>query len=345
MFNLSKIDFMNKIEWAESLRVIATISVILLHTAAPGVVSLGSIDFFDWNIANAFDSAVRFCVPVFVMITGTFLLNKDYEIKDLLTNKLFKIFIPFLFYSLIYIIYTYGWRRIFNLDIADLPIHILRSLVNGSYYHLWYIYMLFGLYLITPIIRVYTKNATKDNLKYFLILWFIFNSIYTYSLNSYIPNLQISLFFNYTGFYILGYYLSKHNTFTALQGLSMYLVGTAITIGGMYYYAIKENRLNEMFYSYQSLNVMLQSIGVYVLVFKTDIKNIVLKKSVNLLSAHSFTIYLIHALLLTVMVKRGLTWNFINPVIGIVTSTIVCLLLSLLISIVIKKIPFIRRYL
>lgn len=336
---------MNKIEWAESLRAIATISVILVHASAPGVSSLGSTDFFDWNIANALDSAVRFCVPIFVMITGTFLLNKDYEIKDLLINKLFKIFIPFLFFSLIYIVYTYDWRRIYNLDLADLPGHTHRSLLNGSYYHLWYIYMLFGLYLITPIIRVYTKNATKENLKYFLFLWFIFNSVYSYSLNNYIPNFQISLFSGYTGFYILGYYLSKYNTFTRKQGLLLYLTGTIITISGMYYYAVKENRLNEMFYTYQSINVMLQSIGVYVIIFKTNIHNTLLKKAVNLISVHSLTIYLIHALILTMMIKRGLTWNFINPFVGILTSTIVCLLLSLLVSMVIKKIPVVNRYL
>ena len=205
--------------------------------------------------------------------------------------------------------------------------------------------MLFGLYLITPIIRVYTKNATKENLKYFLILWFIFNSIYSYSLNSYIPNFQISLFSNYTGFYILGYYLSKYNTFTRKQGLLLYLSGTILTISGMYYYAVKENRLNEMFYTYQSINVMLQSIGVYVIIFKTNIHNALLKKAVNLISVHSFTIYLVHALILTMMTKRGLTWNFINPFVGILTSTIVCLLLSLLVSMVIKKIPVVNRYL
>ncbi|MCO6148339.1 acyltransferase [Flavobacterium sp. NRK1] len=336
---------MNKIEWVDTLRVIATISVILLHVAAPGVVSLGTIEMYDWNVANIFDSSVRFCVPVFVMITGIFLLNKDYDIKDFVTNKLFKIIIPFLFFSIIYILYTYGIQRIYNFDLKDLPSYALKSIVHGSYYHLWYIYMLIGLYLITPILRIYTKNATKNNLKYFLILWFIFNSVNNYSLNSYFPNFQISIFANYTGFYILGFYLSKYNTITFIQGLILYISGTIITIAGTYYFAVKDNYFNEMFYSYQSFNIILQSIGIYIIIFKSDIRNKLVKTTVNLLSKHSFNIYLIHALILSLLITYGMTWDFISPTIGILTSTIVCLLLSLLTSVIIKSIPGLNKYL
>lgn len=334
---------MNRIEWVENLRVIATIAVIILHVAGPGVASVGAIDMNDWNIVNIFDSSVRFCVPVFVMITGTFLLNKDYEIKDFLTNKALKIIVPFLFFSFVYIVYNYGLNRIYSLDLKEFPQFALNSLISGSSYHLWYIYMLIGLYLMTPILRVYTKNATKDNLRYYLILWFAFSTLASYSLNIYLPNFQIPLFLNYTGFYILGYYLSKFNTITPKQGLLLYLTGTALTIGGTWYYAARQNIFNEMFYGYLSLNVIMQSVGIYAMVYKSQIDNSLLKKAVALISVHSFNIYLVHVLVLNEM--HTITWNYINPLAGILLRSTVCLLISLLISIILKKIPGVNKLL
>ncbi len=84
------------------LRILATFSVIVIHVSGPMVVKFGEISFFDWNVANFFDSISRYSVPMFFMISGTLLLAKDYELKNFLKRRFGKILPPFLIWSLIY---------------------------------------------------------------------------------------------------------------------------------------------------------------------------------------------------------------------------------------------------
>lgn len=65
-----------KKEWIDYLRVIATVSVIFLHVSAEIPTLYKKIPDDIWWIGNFFDGAVRFCVPLFLMISGALLLGK-----------------------------------------------------------------------------------------------------------------------------------------------------------------------------------------------------------------------------------------------------------------------------
>ncbi len=66
------------------LRVITIYSVVLLHTTAPLLYLFNVIPTYEWITGDAFGSLVRWCVPIFFMLSGTFLLdpNKNETIKD-----------------------------------------------------------------------------------------------------------------------------------------------------------------------------------------------------------------------------------------------------------------------
>ena len=101
---MNKDDSIKNLEWIVSLRVLATISVIVLHVAAGITYQYGRVSNFDWWIANIYDSTVRFCVPIFLMITGTVVLNKPFEsTREYLKKMFLRILLPFLFWSIIYI--------------------------------------------------------------------------------------------------------------------------------------------------------------------------------------------------------------------------------------------------
>ena len=59
------------------LRVLATFSVIVIHVSGPLVVKFGDISLFDWHVANFFDSISRYAIPMFFIISGALLLDKD----------------------------------------------------------------------------------------------------------------------------------------------------------------------------------------------------------------------------------------------------------------------------
>ena len=52
----------------------------------------------------------------------------------------------------------------------DAFIH-LQGVLNGPYYHFWFLYLIVGLYLLTPVLRVILAHAKRSLLKYSLLLW------------------------------------------------------------------------------------------------------------------------------------------------------------------------------
>ena len=163
----------DNIEWINSLRLIALYAVIVLHATAPLLAEQGKISTFNWWTADVFNALVRFAVPVFVMITGALLLPKDYEIAGFLKKRLGRVVIPFLFWSLVYVWYSwYNEELVFTKDAwVDIKM-VLHLLKYGSSYHLWYVYMLIGLYFFIPVLSKFVKHATENEILYYLLVWF-----------------------------------------------------------------------------------------------------------------------------------------------------------------------------
>src|SRR5271154_6044285 len=135
------------IDWISNLRLIALYAVIILHSASPLLEHYDKVPAADWWQADFFNALVRFAVPVFVMITGALLLHREYEVGDFFKKRLSRVITPFLFWSLVYIAYSwYNDEIAFDADAWTNTKQVLHLLKYGSSYHLWYVYMLIGLY-------------------------------------------------------------------------------------------------------------------------------------------------------------------------------------------------------
>ncbi|EMH1199379.1 acyltransferase family protein [Serratia marcescens] len=62
--------------WLNNARIIAILAVVLLHVSSR-VITWSELGSNDWWYANLYDSLVRWCVPVFVMISGALLLAPE----------------------------------------------------------------------------------------------------------------------------------------------------------------------------------------------------------------------------------------------------------------------------
>ncbi|MFC1566033.1 acyltransferase family protein [Candidatus Neomarinimicrobiota bacterium] len=84
----------------------------------------------------------------------------------------------------------------------------MNSIINTSaYYHLWFIYALFGVYLSIPIIRIFIQNADKNTFYYFVLLWFFMESVMSLIEKTTGLERQVD-FIIFTGFicyFVLGY--------------------------------------------------------------------------------------------------------------------------------------------
>jgi surface polysaccharide O-acyltransferase-like enzyme len=335
----------NKLIWTNNLRVFATISVILLHVAGQILIQYGKVSDFVWWTGNLYDSAVRFCVPVFVMLTGALLLPKAYEIGAFLKKRFLRIILPFLFWSIVYIIFTYYVKlspnhEMSTLEIITWSLDLLRS---GTSPHLWYIYMIIGIYLITPIISKWAQNCKENEIIYFLIIWLAALILNQPILERYITDIDVSYFSDFIGYLVLGYYLSvktfKYSKPTINRAaILLILIGVIITIAGTYYLTNRDGKFNQYFYGYMTLNTVMVSAGIF-LFFKNS-NNAKSSKIIDFISKYSYGIYLVHVLVLFYLSKIGIDFSFMNPIFSIPLVTLLCLALSTLIIYGINKLPY-----
>ena len=89
--------------YADLLRVIATFAIVILHVSGSNWHNV-PVSGFEWKVFNFYDSMARFSVPVFVMISGMFLLDnkKSLTLKKLYSKNILRIVTSFIF-GLLYI--------------------------------------------------------------------------------------------------------------------------------------------------------------------------------------------------------------------------------------------------
>lgn len=336
-------------EWINNLKVISIFAVIVLHTASPLLMDFKKAYPGNWLIADFYNALVRFAVPVFVMISGALLLHREYELGDFLKRRFSRIVWPFLFWSLIYIGYSwYNEDIAFSSDGWDNIRIILHQLKYGAYYHLWYVYMLIGLYLFIPVISKFVRNATEKEIRYFLLIWFtvmIFSQPY---LSRYQPQIDIHYFTGYLGYLVLGHYLAfktlPKKGLKAPLIIYFFLCLAGITIG-TYLLSVNSKSLSTLMYEPLGPFIVLFSSGIFLLarvtVFKLPES---LVKVRDLAGRLSLGIYLCHALFLTLLDGENINYKLCNPVLSIPITALSCFLLSFLLIFIISKIPFIGKY-
>jgi surface polysaccharide O-acyltransferase-like enzyme len=335
-----------EISWADNLRAISTFCVIILHTSSTILYQYGTISNSYWWTGNIFDSAVRFCVPMFLMLTGVLLLPKDYTLKYFLKNRFLKIILPFAFWSLIYIIYNLRLEIVYEQKMTTEIFFkwFLSQIKLGASPHFWYVYMIIGIYLFIPIISKWIRNSNEKEILYFLLIWaFILFFKEPYIMNFKI-NIDITYFTGYIGYPVLGYYLSNKvwDKKVKLRTISIVLIviGILITAHGTYFGSKETGKFYEGFYGYLTPNVLLIAVGVFLFFKNTSITKSPLLSLIRFICKYSYGIYLVHILILTLLNRIGISNILIHPIIAIPATALLCLMFSSGVIYCINKIPF-----
>lgn len=338
----------NRIIYLDLLKIFSIFSMIVIHVSASFWVKT-SVFEFNWHIYNIYDSLVRFCVPVFFMISGVLLLEprKKYSLYEIFNRYIIKTVRVFLIWSFIYALISKNANTEFS--------EFLYFVITG-HFHLWYLYALVGIYLILPFLRNIAQN--KVLLEYFLILSFIFTIMLTFlKANAQTAELftileQKSEFYfayGYTGYFLLGYYLNKIEFTPKLRKL-IYVLGIIsvfITIIATAFLSIKARKGIDTYYSYFMPNVYFVAVAVFIF-FKRMFSKIQLSsntsQTVNLLANLSLGAYLSHDLVNIAFNKIGLTASLFNPILSVPIISILVFIISYLIAYLISKIPILNKY-
>lgn len=331
-----------RVVYLDLLRILATLAVIYLH-----VVSDEFHDFsFSWNwyCALTTDSLVRWCVPVFVMISGALFLDqrKSVSYTDILTKYVYRLLFVYVFWTIVYFLLIDN-REGFSL------MQSLKRLLQ-SHFHLWFLPMLAGVYLLIPLMRKIVLD--RKLLFYILVIWavYVHYSFYpftaAYKLVDHFSSLfTMNMVIGFCGYFMLGYYLSQHD-FRNKQKVLVYVVGIIaflFTIGGSYYFSRRYGEGNERCFSYLSLHVAAAAVFVFVLVKGIAPKcGTLILRFVEFVRKDLFGIYLIHALWLPVINTYPIR-HCCNVLVTMPIISIVIFILSLIATKLIRQIPVLRQ--
>ena len=157
---------MDREKWIDWMRVAACLMVMVVHSTEPfylGGEGSRILTEGDAYWASFFDSFVRACVPLFVVASSYLQFPLHYSTGEFLRRRALRVLVPFLCWS---IVYALAWGE---------PVDNLRSLLLNFNYaagHLWFVYMLVGIYLLMPMLSPWAERVGKRELRFYLLLCF-----------------------------------------------------------------------------------------------------------------------------------------------------------------------------
>ena len=319
------------IVWLDVVRFVAMFTVVCCHCTDPFNFYPGTAPNIDeiklWGAI--YGALLRPCVPLFVMITGALLLPVRGEVSVFYKKRIPRVLWPFLIWSVIYNLFPwitgllgikpeiildffpYSGEEVMRQSLAISLDYIAQIPFNFSIVdvHMWYIYLLIGLYLYLPVFSAWVEKASDKAKLWFLGAWAVtlllpyynqFVAQYLWGTCSWNAFGMFYYFAGFNGYLLLGHYLRNLDwTLGKILaiGLPMFVIGYAVTFFGFRYItALPEysDEMLELFFTYCSLNVVMMTIPVFMLCKKVNFRSEGIKKALANLTLCGFGIYMIH---------------------------------------------------
>lgn len=348
----------DRILFADILRIVTIFAVVVFHVTTNRWFIAFETSPGEWHIINIFVAGLRWCVPVFFMLSGMIFLDPDYNVtfRKLYTKTIPRILCALVFWSIAY--RTLSPITAHLLDIKQITTddfhRIYEEIFLGTpWHHLWFLYPLLAMYILTPLLRIFTAHAKKEHYIYFLILYFIFGSIIP-TLNARLQiNISFSIneLFSYTGYFIAGYFFYKFDL-TKIETRTLYILGIIALIGTYVIStatALKYGGPATQFFDRTGPNTMLTSFFIFVFV-----KNLVNKspkimtlknnKHIILLANCGLGIYLVHDFFNVILNLLDIHTGTFPAILSIPVISIIVYLASLGTVLIIRKIPVLNKW-
>lgn len=330
------------------IRAGACIAIIVLHVFASAVIIYGEeLDILPYAISRGIANCLMWAVPCFVMTTGALLLNESKELsyKKIYGKYMVRIILAVIVFCLIFRLFDMVMNRE-DVSVVVVIDGFYKIYTGTSWSHMWYLYMLVGLYLLLPFYRKIAKYSDRWEIKFLLSIYFIFISLLPLTgMLELKSGFYIHVSTIYPLYLFCGYAI--HKKFFEINKLTSVLLILLSTEGIFLLTIIRWKysvEVMEQLWSYSSILVVMQAVGVFTLMVRT--KGNVWKlawKILNKIDDCSFGIYLIHM----IFVRLVLRYMEYNPYEGIVPLNFILLICGILavsyvITWVMKKVPGIR---
>jgi surface polysaccharide O-acyltransferase-like enzyme len=344
-----------RILYVDVVRAYAILLVVVSHVFAPVSAGLNEYPPGMWWFFNLLNSVSRLCVPLFVMISGKLLLGSSREEPYLagLGRRFAKIVPAFFIWSMIYACY--------EARMAGSPISLTGSfaefLQGPTEFHLWFMYMILGVYLIAPFLRRFVRAAAPAEIKILLIFWLGYLTL-GFFVPAYASSGPAATLLGYGGYFVLGYYLDQEGVFSGkireLLGVSLAIV----LVNAVATYRLTTDQggaLNQTYYGGLAPLVAVYAGCFFLILKKIDYEKLFFsrpaaRRGVTYLSLDSYNLYLIHVFFIWLFTKGNLGFVISEktggtPLVGVPLTVAMVLAGSLGLSYLLQKIPFLSKVL
>lgn len=308
--------------YANYIRAIAACAVVQMHSIGVYLYQYNPATPMDVNFitSDIFYGHLRWATPFFIMISGALLLRPTREAEPLrlfLGKRLRRVLVPFAFWGTVYALYLFRGELYFGTGpswgrVVDVIFY------QDIYFHLWFIPMIAGLYILTPVLRVFTRTATRAEVEYYLALILFFNA-----LHHFLPGVFIVkhfAWFGYVGYYLLGYYLSAFPIAWSWKRIAypLALLMPLLTAYGTWWLTVHQGTYNETLFVYASPNVLLMTAALFLFLKDFDWDTFSnryprVHKAVLYMAEVSYGVYFVHPIILDVLKNGYILGLQINP--------------------------------
>lgn len=207
--------------YLELLRIFAILCVIFNHTDGFFAYYSSTQNGITWLYSAVLSVICRVGVPLFFMISGAVLLDKEESLKELFRKRILRIGIVLLLFSLVQYAVAIFRGRVQEYSFLLFFKGILEGTIEETY---WFLYAYLGILFLLPLLRKMVRGMAEVEFRYLLVMGIglevafrvlgIFNGIEVQS-QLYMMNL-------YLYFFLMGYYL-EYGKDKILQKVKKYL--------------------------------------------------------------------------------------------------------------------------
>jgi putative acyltransferase len=300
------------------IRIFAFVFIVFLHTLNRQ---------FGVDVWMGGYAIISIGVNLFIMISGYLLLDKTEETIVFFKKRILNILPLFLVFNIIYIYFG---------KIPIMPI-LKGKAISAS--HFWYIYMILGLYLLTPWLQKVLKYAEKETL-FVVFLWFLCNILNPYLRYFNFAEIPFSNFplTGFIGYYILGYFVKKYDN--KVKRTSFILIIVIYALGFLlsflstkYVLAVTGKRVSD-FFDKNSLGTFIMTLSFFVFWCKFNFSK--RDRIIKIVADSTYFAFLVHLIVLNFVIKISDEMIF-KSVMTIGISIILGILYNLLKQIKIKN--------
>lgn len=349
-----------RIFYIDVLKTIAIFTIILNHVTmlAPNA------EMLHIKIANI-GHLGNVGVPIFLMISGILLLNRNYpDYSSFLKKKGARIILPYIFWIIVMILSFFVVNPTLNFE-------LFKTYFTENFYDFdWYFWLMLGVYCAIPVINEFINVKKIEGASYFLKFFIV--GVILYSLCILFDKhtfIDLVFFIGPISFLVLGYYF--HNKNFNISNNKLFLLGVCGFLSifllrmfdtfpvDMYYVFLKDSSLKLFSNLNSSIFSIVEVVGLFLLIktiftnnvsgFLLKIKNLflidIVKRFFISVSKASYGMYLAHLFLIAYVFSRGLfSYSGLRTFLVVIVTTIVIFLITWILVLLVSRISLLNKF-